>query len=289
MFRGKRAVVVTICTGFLWVGIVGCAARSNSEVGTSLQPLPNRPPGRISSLVRAEEAPPSSGVETGPLPSTRVAQTTPVTENLTVPVQLAQQPQSVAQRESPQRVQTQPALEPMGAPTPARPPTPLPPPAAGYPERLPPSPLMAPDLPEMSLDQLIQIALDNQPNIRSAQAALEGADARVGIARSGYFPVIGTTTTYNRQTSNQAGGVNPATGNISRRSVTGISRNRQDFTARFSQNVFDSFRREWNIQATREDQTAAKFDLSTTRQDVVLRRADGLLQLPACPTPGGGQ
>jgi outer membrane protein len=129
---------------------------------------------------------------------------------------------------------------------------------------------MAPELPEMSLEQLIQIALDNQPNIRSAQAALEGADARVGIARSGYFPVIGTTTTYNRQTSNQAGGVNPATGNVSRRSVTGISRNRQDFTARFSQNVFDSFRRESNIQAAREDQTAAKFDLSTTRQDVVL-------------------
>jgi outer membrane protein len=270
MFHGKRAVVVTLCTGFLWAVIVGCASRSSSDVSTSLQPLPSRAPGRTSSLVRAEEAPPSSGVETAPLPSTRVAQTTPVTENLTVPVQLAEQPQSVAQRESPQRVQTQPALEPMGAPTPARPPTPLPPPAAGYPERLPPSPLMAPELPEMSLEQLIQIALDNQPNIRSAQAALEGADARVGIARSGYFPVIGTTTTYNRQTSNQAGGVNPATGNVSRRSVTGISRNRQDFTARFSQNVFDSFRRESNIQAAREDQTAAKFDLSTTRQDVVL-------------------
>jgi outer membrane protein TolC len=129
---------------------------------------------------------------------------------------------------------------------------------------------MAPDLPELSLDQLIQIALDSQPNLRSAQAALEGADARVGIARSGYFPLISTTTTYNRQTSNQAGGVNPATGNVSTRTVTGVSRNRQDFTARFSQNVFDSFRREWNVQAAREDQTAAKFDLSTTRQDVIL-------------------
>jgi outer membrane protein len=185
-------------------------------------------------------------------------------------MQLAQQPRSVAQAESPPRVQTPPAQEPGGAPTPARPPTPLPPPAAGYPERFPPGPLMAPDLPEMSLEQLIQIALDNQPRIRSAQAVLEGAEARVGTARSEYFPVIGTTFGYNRQTSNQAGGINPATGNVSVRRVTGTSVNRQDFTARFSQNVFDSFRREWNIQAAREDQNAAKFDLSTTRQDVVL-------------------
>jgi outer membrane protein TolC len=129
---------------------------------------------------------------------------------------------------------------------------------------------MAPDLPEMRLDQLIQIALDNQPRIRSAQAALEGADARVGIAQAGYFPLISTTMTYNRQTSNQAGGVNPATGNISTRRVTGISLNRQDFTARFSQNVFDSFRREWRLQGARQDQNAAEFDLSTARQDVIL-------------------
>ena len=73
---------------------------------------------------------------------------------------------------------------------------------------------MAPDLPVMQLDQLIQIARDNQPRIRSAQAALEGADARVGIARSGYFPQINTAMIYARQTSNVAGGVNPTTGNI---------------------------------------------------------------------------
>jgi outer membrane protein len=129
---------------------------------------------------------------------------------------------------------------------------------------------MAPDLPEMTLDQLIQIALDNQPRIRSAQAALEGADARVGIAQAGYFPLISTTMTYNRQTFNQAGGVNPNTGNVSARRVSDTSLNRQDFTARFSQNVFDSFRREWRLQGARQDQNAAEFDLSTARQDVIL-------------------
>jgi outer membrane protein len=129
---------------------------------------------------------------------------------------------------------------------------------------------MAPDLPEMTLDQLIQIALDNQPRIRSAQAAREGADARVGIEQAGYFPQISTTLGYNRATANIAGGTNPATGTISARRVSDVSVNRQDFTARFSQNVFDSFRREWRIQAARQNQNAAEFDLSTTRQDVVL-------------------
>jgi outer membrane protein len=270
MLHGKRAVVVTLCTGLIWAVIAGCASRSSSEVSASLQPLPGRPPGRTSPLAHAEKSSTAPGAGSRTLPSAPVAQATPVTEELTVPMQLAQQPRSVAQAESPPRVQTPPAQEPGGAPTPARPPTPLPPPAAGYPERFPPGPLMAPDLPEMSLEQLIQIALDNQPRIRSAQAVLEGAEARVGTARSEYFPVIGTTFGYNRQTSNQAGGINPATGNVSVRRVTGTSVNRQDFTARFSQNVFDSFRREWNIQAAREDQNAAKFDLSTTRQDVVL-------------------
>ena len=270
MLHGKRTVVVTLCTGLIWAVIVGCASRLSSEVSASLQPLPGRPPGRTSPVAHAEKSSTTPGTGTKPLPSALVAQATPVTEELTVPMQLAQQPRSVAQAEYPPGVRTPSAQEPAGASTPARPPTPLPPAAAGYPERFPPGPLMAPDLPEMSLDQLIQVGLDNQPRIRSAQAALEGAVARVGTARAGYFPVIGTTFGYNRQTSNQAGGVNPATGNVSVRRVTGTSVNRQDFTARLSQNVFDSFRREWNIQAAREDQNAATFDLSTTRQDVIL-------------------
>src|SRR6266850_7679557 len=101
---------------------------------------------------------------------------------------------------------------------------------------------MSPDLPVMSLDQLIQIGLDNQPRLRSAEAALEGADARVGIAKSGYFPQITTEMIYARETSNVAGGTNPNTGAIRARRVSGTSQNRQDFTALFSQNVFDSFR-----------------------------------------------
>jgi outer membrane protein len=270
MLRTMRGVVVTICLGLILVVSTGCASQSGSDSGASLRPLPGRPPGQPSPVMRAEESPATSPVGAGSVPPALLAQAPPVTEDLTVPVRLAQQPRAVGQTKSPSGIQTTLVQTPTGTPAPGSQPAPLPPPPAGYPERLPPSPLMSPDLPEMTLDQLIQIALDNQPRIRSAQAALEGAGAQVGIARSNYFPRIDTTLGYNRATSNTAGGVSATTGNIQPRRVSDTSVNRQDFTARFSQNVFDSFRREWTIQAAREDQNAAKFDLSTSRQDAIL-------------------
>jgi outer membrane protein len=270
MFHEKRALAFTICSGLILAVIVGCASQTNSEVNASLYPLHGRPPERTSPPMGAEKSLTTPDAGTGTLPSPPLAQASPSTEALTVRMRIAQHPRSVAQPLSPPGSQTSPAQELGGALTPGSQPDPLPPPPSGYPERLPPSPLMAPDLPVMSLDQLIQIGLDNQPRIRSAQAALEGADAQVGIARSNYFPRIDTTLGYRRETANIAGGVSASSGNIQPRRVTDISVNRQDLTARFSQNVFDSFRREWTIQATREDQNAAKFDVSTARQDVIL-------------------
>jgi outer membrane protein len=270
MQRKSRGVVVTICIGLILLVSVGCTARSGPGADAALQPLPGRPTGRVSPLIWAEKTFPPAAAAAVPVPSTRLARATPVTEDLAMPVGLAQQPRSGAQPETSPSAQAAPAQNPGVTAAPGAQQAPLPPPAAGYPERLAPGPLMAPDLPEMTLEQLIQIALDNQPRIRSAQAVLEGADAQVGIARSNYFPRIDTTLGYRRETSNIAGGVSASSGNIQPRRVTDISVNRQDFTARFSQNVFDSFRREWTVQAAREDQNAAKFDLSTSRQDVIL-------------------
>jgi outer membrane protein len=270
MLHEKRRLAFTICSGLILAVIVGCASHMNSDVNASHRPLPSRPPGRTSPLMSVEPSPNTAGARTESVPSALMTQAAASTEALTVPTQPTQQPRSGAQLESPPTGQTSPAQGLGGSSTPGSQPAPLPPPAAGFPERLPPSPLMSPDLPVMSLDQLIQIGLDNQPRIRSAQAALEVADAQVGIARSNYFPRIDTTMIYARQTSNVAGGVSATSGNINPRRVSDTSVNRQDFTARLSQNVFDSFRREWNVQATRDNQNAAEFDLSTTRQDVIL-------------------
>jgi hypothetical protein len=270
MLGKTKVVMVAICTCLIVLGSVGCVVQPSPEVEASLQPLPGRPRRQISPLMHAEKTSPPSAVGAVTPTSMLLAQATPVTEDLSVSVRVAPQSQSGGQTESPRRAQASPLQDPGGTPAPGSRQAPLPPPAAGYPARLPPSPLMAPDLPEMTLDQLIQIALDNQPRLRSVQAALEDADARVGTEQAGYFPQFTTTLAYNRQTSNVSGGANPASGNITSRRVTDVLVNPQAFTARFSQNVVDSFRREWRLQAVRQDKNAAEFDQSTARQDVIL-------------------
>lgn len=126
------------------------------------------------------------------------------------------------------------------------------------------------ELPEITLDQLIRIALQNQPSVRAAQSARDAAGARLGTARSAYFPVIGTTLTYNRATQNIAQGVSAATGNPIQRNVSDRSVNNQNYTISLNQNVFDSFQREWRVEGAREELNASNFDLSTTRQNIIL-------------------
>ncbi|MBI3328261.1 MAG: TolC family protein [Nitrospinae bacterium] len=134
----------------------------------------------------------------------------------------------------------------------------------------PPPPQTAGELPEMTLETLIRIALEHQPSIRSSEATRAAVSARLGTARAGYFPSIGSTLGYNRATSNIGSTVSATTGNPTQRRVSDDMFNNQNFTAAFSQNVFDSFRREWRVQAAREDFTASNLDLSTTRQNVIL-------------------
>jgi outer membrane protein len=155
---------------------------------------------------------------------------------------------------------------------------PAPPGTGATPEQVPPGstapppafPAPSADMPELTLLRLIEIALENQPNINASQAVQAGAKARLGIARSDYFPSINMSYGYNRATSNVAAGVSASTGNETPRRVSGRSVNNQNLTATLNVNVFDSFRREGRIQAAREDLKSAALDLSTTRQNVVL-------------------
>jgi outer membrane protein len=155
---------------------------------------------------------------------------------------------------------------------------PAPPGTGATPEQVPPGstapppafPAPSADMPELTLLRLIEIGLENQPNINASQAVQTGAKARLGIARSDYFPSINMSYAYNRATANVAAGISASSGNETPRRVSGRSVNNQNFTATLNVNVFDSFRREGRIQAAREDLNAAALDLSTTRQNVVL-------------------
>jgi outer membrane protein len=132
------------------------------------------------------------------------------------------------------------------------------------------TPQTSEELPEMTLSRLIEIAQENQPTIFASQAARAGAQARLGTAKADYFPAITSTYAYNRGTANVAGGINASTGNPVSRRISNISVNNNNFTAALNQNLFDSFRREWRVQAAREDLNAADLDLSTARQNVIL-------------------
>src|SRR5262249_40432828 len=131
------------------------------------------------------------------------------------------------------------------------------------------------ELPEITLNQLIQIALQNQPSLRASQSVRDAASARLGTAQAGYFPVIATTLAYTRGTQNVAQGVSAATGNPIQRNVSDRSVNNQTYAISLNQNVFDSFQREWRVEGAREELNASNFDLSTTRQNTILSVEQG--------------
>jgi outer membrane protein len=126
------------------------------------------------------------------------------------------------------------------------------------------------EVPELTLQRLIEIGLENQPNIFASQAARNAASAELGIAQSSYFPVIGATLGFSRTTQNVAQGVSASTGNPIPRNISNRSVNSQNYVITLSQNVFDSFQREWGVTAAREQLNASDLDLSTTRQNVIL-------------------
>lgn len=61
-------------------------------------------------------------------------------------------------------------------------------------------PLVEPD--PANADQWVDIALQNNPQVLSARAATEIADANMRLARSGHFPTLDLTASYNQFTNN---------------------------------------------------------------------------------------
>src|SRR5687768_12819789 len=151
MFRDKRVVVSTLCTGLILAVCVSCASRSGSETGASLSSLSSHATARTSPPMRAEKPPgkPTSGAPT--TASARLAQATPIVGELTIPVPPSQQPAAVAQVSPVPGSQAAPSQGTGQSSTPSAAEGQLPPPTPGYPARLPPSPLLSPDIPEMTL------------------------------------------------------------------------------------------------------------------------------------------
>lgn len=101
MFHEKSRLAFTIGSGLILAFIVGCASHMNSDVNASLRPLPSRPPGRPSPLMRAEQSPTTANAGTGTLPSTQLTRGAVSTETLSTPTRTAPQSQAAAPSELP--------------------------------------------------------------------------------------------------------------------------------------------------------------------------------------------
>jgi hypothetical protein len=148
--------------------------------------------------MRAEQSPTSANAGTGTLPSASVPQTAVSTETLTIPPRTVLQAQSVAPSEFSPRGQTSPTQGPGEVPILGREPAVLPPPAAGFPERLPPSPLMAPELPvtagSTDRGRPSTISPASARRRRRSAALMRGPYRAIRV-----FPQIGTTMLYARR------------------------------------------------------------------------------------------
>jgi outer membrane protein TolC len=111
----------------------------------------------------------------------------------------------------------------------------------------------------LTLDEAIQIALENHPSIRVSKERIGAQEAVVGQQMSAYYPSISMTNFY--QTGNQAG------------TSVGVTPNAfETYLARTAVNMtlYNFGKREGNVQSARDTLDATNFNYKTTVDGVVL-------------------
>jgi outer membrane protein len=117
----------------------------------------------------------------------------------------------------------------------------------------------------LTLDQAIQIALSNQPQIFIARSQVTASKARVTQAESSFYPQIEPSYTYSNQTSR-----------VNSRSIN----NESDVTQiQLRQLVFDMGKREENVAQSRKLLRSTEFNLMDTRQRIILNVTNAYLDL----------
>lgn len=117
----------------------------------------------------------------------------------------------------------------------------------------------------LTLDQAIQIALSNQPQVFIARSQVTASKARVTQAESSFYPQIEPSYTYSNQTSR-----------INSRSIN----NESDATQiQLRQLVFNMGKREENVAQSRKLLRSTEFNLMDTRQRVILNVTNAYLDL----------
>src|SRR5262245_48754844 len=107
----------------------------------------------------------------------------------------------------------------------------------------------------LTLEKAIQIGLQNQPTLYVSKSQLEASRARETQSKASYYPSVAPTFDY----SNPHPTINGQTGNFEQR-ITQIG-------AR--QLIFDTFKREENVLASRWSRKANEFSVLDTRQVII--------------------
>lgn len=126
--------------------------------------------------------------------------------------------------------------------------------------------------PKLTLQQAIDTALENLPQIRAAQAGIHAAEAGVKETRSSYYPDIHLFAEDMEGTNNQTRSSYLALPGIPRTGLTGDS---SDLSNNFlgglvlNQTLYDFGRRSSQLKTSKSEALAATYGLEVSRQDAI--------------------
>jgi outer membrane protein len=109
----------------------------------------------------------------------------------------------------------------------------------------------------LTLDEAVQIALENHPNIRAAKERVGAQQAVLGQQMSAYYPTIGLSNQYRTSQSSTSGGAEDASESYSSQ-------------ANVNMTLYNFGKREGAVQAARETLDAANYNYKTTVDSIVL-------------------
>ena len=109
----------------------------------------------------------------------------------------------------------------------------------------------------LTIEDAVQIGLENHPRIKSASERIGSQEAVLGQQMSAYYPTVSLNNRYQTSQSSTSGGSDEASESYSSQ-------------ASFNMTLYNFGKREGNVQAARETLNATKQDYATTTQDVVL-------------------
>lgn len=109
----------------------------------------------------------------------------------------------------------------------------------------------------LTIQDAVQIGLENHPRIKSANERIGSQEAVLGQQMSAYYPTVSLNNRYQTSQSSTSGGADEASESYSSQ-------------ASFNMTLYNFGKREGNVQAARETLNATKQDYATTTQDIIL-------------------